>query len=158
MFYLTNIIILEPSQLVKQSKSSYFKQKFKMMNELPEEVIEDPNEQSYSEFPTKRTNKGRSPINKQTLISANDSKERLAQIAKKPAANQLNELNDDLKDVTKQNKILIKIDNSSKYGNTKVPDISTLEKPYFPDSKSVSLSMSSKFPNDDDETRHLPKI
>ena len=39
------------------------------MNGVPEEVKEDPNEQTYSEFPTKRTNQGKVPLDYNTISS-----------------------------------------------------------------------------------------
>ena len=39
------------------------------MNGVPEEVKEDPNEQTYTEFPTKRTNQGKANIDYNTISS-----------------------------------------------------------------------------------------
>lgn len=144
---------------VRQIKPSYFKKKFRIMRDLPEEVIEDPNENTYSEFPTKRTVKGKSPLNKHTLMSSNDddSKLKLANPSSKQKLANYDAQNGDVNNYSKKGQQEINLENSNDLPNTKVPNISTIERPYFPDSKSVSLSFSSRYQGDDEEfTKWVP--
>jgi len=142
----------------------------RMMKEMPEEVIEDPNEQTHSEFPTRRTIQNVAVIDKNTMSTiqkasrpgsksytpfqehneAVKSSTKQMKTPKEPRAEV--EAAPDLVQRCEQQKLRVQVE-------SKLMNLSTIDQiAPFPDSKSVSLSFSSKYPEEDDTFSKYSKI
>jgi hypothetical protein len=115
---------------------------FHIMKDLPEEVIEDPNEQTHSEFPTKRAAQVQQPVeNTLSTIQKIVQPHSLSNQEYQEHIKESKEPKKPEKDEKRLKKLLL---------DSKVVNFSTIDKAAsFPDSKSVSLSFSSKYPEEE---------
>ena len=120
---------------------------------VPEEVLEDPNEQTHSEFQTKRTGQGRTPKEKRTISTIKENKQ-IDDYAIKVSALPGNPVTKPHNSPPNPKAVLPKRKGSNKPNislDTKPVNLSTIEQiARFPESKSISLSFSSKYPEEED--------